>query len=313
VILATGGFEWDDVILEKHFPTQWVLRGSPRSNSGDGQRMAMRAGAAFDRMDQATIYPVSNTMYEGEVHAIPLNQLDFAHCILVDKDGKRFISEGDRNGITKALMARDDTGQPLNTPAWRIFDAQFAKQNPFNVRIAGWAPGKLRKARSIEALAEMIAVDPAALRATVDRFNGFVAAGKDSDFGRGESSLEKFLTGDPKRPERNGALGTIAKPPFYASPYYLGLLGTKGGPRTNERGQALRGDGSVIGGLYCAGAVMASFFGAAAFSSGTTLGPYLTWGYLCGINALRENRMDEPLSSTADQGSDAYVRADGAL
>ena len=74
--------------------------------------------------------------------------------------------------------------------------------------------------------------------------------------------------------------------------YYLGLLGTKGGPQTNERGQALRDDGSVIGGLYCAGGVMANFFGGNAFSSGTTLGPYLTWGYICGINALRENRTE---------------------
>jgi 3-oxosteroid 1-dehydrogenase len=289
-IIATGGFDWDEARLAQHYPTEWLLRGAPRTNTGDGQRMAEAVGAAFARMDQATIYPISNTTYEGQVHAIPLNQLDFAHCILVNRTGRRFVGEGDRNGIAKALAARDPrTGKPIHTPTWRIFDAQFAKANPFNVRVAGWVEGGLKRAPTIEDLARQIGLDPTALAETVARFNGFVHAGRDGDFGRGESSLEKFLTSDPKRPERNGALGAIARAPFYASPYYLGILGTKGGPKTNERGQVLRADGSVIGGLYAAGSAMANFFGAAAFSSGTTLGPYLAWGYVCGTNAVREN------------------------
>ena len=289
-IIATGGFDWDDARLAQHYPTEWLLRGAPRTNTGDGQRMAEAVGAAFGRMDQATIYPISNTTYEGRTHAIPLNQLDFAHCILVDRTGRRFVGEGDRNGIAKALAARDPgTGKPIHTPAWRIFDTAFAKANPFNVRVAGWVEGGLRRARTIEDLARQIGLDPTALAETVARFNTFVRAGRDTDFGRGESSLEKFLTADPKNPGKNGALGTIARPPFYASPYYLGILGTKGGPKTNERGQVLRADDSVIGGLYAAGSAMANFFGAAAFSSGTTLGPYLTWGYVCGTNALKEN------------------------
>lgn len=291
VVLATGGFEWDRALLERHFPTDWILLGSPRTNTGDGQRMAARAGAVLARMDQGTIYPVSTTTYEGQRHAFPNNQLDFAHCILVDRTGRRFASEGQRNDIARALVQRDpSTGRSVHAPAWRIFDAQFAAKNPFAVRLSTWGRGTLHKADSVEALARRIEVDPLGLDQTLARFNRFVRNGMDEDFHRGESSVERLHLRDSTRAEGNGALGTIEKPPFYATPYYLGLLGTKGGPRTNDRGQAIRADGTIIGGLYCAGSVMANFFGSAALASGSTLGPFLTWGYICGKSLLRENR-----------------------
>jgi 3-oxosteroid 1-dehydrogenase len=146
-----------------------------------------------------------------------------------------------------------------------------------------------RKAGSIAALAGQIGLDPAALAATVERFNGFARSGRDDDFHRGETAWEMFHTEDPTRPNRNGALGTIEKPPFYAAPYHRAILTTKGGPRTNERGQVLRPDGSVIGGLYCAGVAMANPIGSKAVGAGTTIGPCLTWGHICGLNLLREN------------------------
>jgi 3-oxosteroid 1-dehydrogenase len=290
-VLATGGFEWDRALLETHFPTDWILLGSPRTNTGDGQRMAAEVGAALAHMDQATIYPVATTTYEGRHSAFPSNQVDFAHCILVNRMAKRFTSEGSRNDIAQAMVARDPaTGRSVHAPAWRIFDAQFARKNPFAVRLSKWVPSKLHKADTIEALGRRIGLDPLALGETVARFNRFVRAGNDEDFHRGESSLERHTLDDPTRPQVKGALGTVEKPPFYATPYYLGLLGTKGGPRTNERGQALRADGTVIGGLYGAGSVMANFFGTAVVAAGSTLGPFLTWGYICGTNLLRENR-----------------------
>jgi 3-oxosteroid 1-dehydrogenase len=150
-------------------------------------------------------------------------------------------------------------------------------------------PSWFREADSLEALARLIDLDPASLAATVARFNGFARAGRDDDFRRGETAWEKFYTGDEARPNGNGALGTIEKPPFYAAPYHRGILTTKGGPRTNERGQVLREDGSVIGGLYCAGVAMANPIGTKAVGAGTTIGPCLTWGYICGVNLLREN------------------------
>ncbi|MFO0995287.1 MAG: FAD-dependent oxidoreductase [Alphaproteobacteria bacterium] len=291
VVLATGGFEWDPAMLSEHFPTDWILLGSPRTNTGDGHRMAARAGAVFAHMGEGTIYPVSATTYEGQRSAFPNTQFDRAHCILVDRTGRRFACEGQRNAVTAAISARDPaTGRSLHAPAWRIFDAQFAAKNPFALRLTRWVPGQLHTAATVEALARLIDVDPAGLRATVERFNRFAENGVDEDFHRGESAIERHAEDAAGSDTRNPSLGTIAKPPFHATPYYLGLLGTKGGPRTNARAQALRADGTVIAGLYCAGSIMANFFGTAAVASGSTLGPFMTWGYIAGQNLLRENQ-----------------------
>jgi len=289
VLLATGGFEWDEVRRARHFPGEPGLTGAPSSNTGDGHRMAEEVGAALAHMDQANIYTASVTTYEGKRQALPLNELYPPHGILVNRHGKRFLNEGDPN-LGVALDARDPaTGLPLHLPAWRIFDAQYAARNWYSMRIGRKEPGWFREEGSIEALARRIALDPATLAATVARFNGFVASGRDEDFHRGETVWEKFYTGDPARPDYNGALGTIERPPFYAAPYHRAILVTKGGPRTNERGQVLRQDGSIIGGLYCAGVAMANPIGSKAVGAGTTIGPCLTWGYICAKNLLREN------------------------
>ena len=289
VVLATGGFEWDEQRRSRHFPGETGLIGSPRTNTGDGHRMAEAVGARLARMDQANIYPVTNTIYEGKRHAKPLNELYKPHCILVDRRGTRFVNEGDPN-VGVVLDARDAaTGAPIHLPCWRIFDAQYAAGN----RVAMWLgrrdPGWFRKAGSLAELARLVGLDPVALAGTVERFNGFVRAGRDDDFRRGETAWEMFHTENAARPNRNGALGTIEKPPYYAAPYHRAILTTKGGPRTNERGQVLRHDGSVIGGLYCAGVAMANPIGTKAVGAGTTIGPCLTWGYICGKTLLREN------------------------
>jgi 3-oxosteroid 1-dehydrogenase len=289
VVLATGGFEWNDERRGKYFPGETGLIGSPRTNTGDGHRMAEAVGARLARMDQANIYAVTNTVYEGKRHAKPLNEAYKPHGILVNRHGRRFVNEGDPN-VGVVLDARDSaSGAPIHLPCWRIFDARYAAQNNVAMWLGRRDPHWFRKAGSVAELARLIDLDPAVLAATVERFNGFARAGRDEDFRRGETQWEMFHTADPTRPNRNGALATIEKPPFYAAPYHRAILTTKGGPRTNERGQVLRHDGSVIGGLYCAGVAMANPIGTKAVGAGTTIGPCLTWGYICGKSLLREN------------------------
>jgi 3-oxosteroid 1-dehydrogenase len=284
VVLATGGFEWNTDMLAQHFPGVVGLIGSPRTNTGDGHRMAAEAGAVLARMDQANIYPATVTTYEGERHAFPLNELAPAHCILVNRHGQRFVNEGNPNpGMT--LDARDANGLPVHLPAWRIFDAQFAARNPLAMWLGRRDPGWFRTAPTIPELAQAIGLNPDALTATIARFNRFVAGGKDEDFGRGETSWERLIV-----PSQGGNpfLGAIDKPPFFAAPCHRVILGTKGGPRTNARGQALRADGSVVAGLYCAGLAMANPIGTKAVGAGTTLGPCLTSGYICGLELANQ-------------------------
>ncbi|MBL8672666.1 MAG: FAD-dependent oxidoreductase [Alphaproteobacteria bacterium] len=289
VVLATGGFEWDQAMLDRHFPGPVESLATPRTNAGDGQRMAEEVGAALERMDQANVYPVTATVYEGQPHARPMSDVHPPHCILVNRHAKRFVSEGDPNlGI--AVDARDPaTGAPLNPPCWKIFDSRYASSRPVAMLFARRAPDWLHRADSIEALAASIGLDAAALRATVDRFNGFVRQGRDEDFRRGESVWERFYSSDPARPEVNGALGTIEMPPYYATPFHRAILGTKGGPRTNARMQVLRADGSIVAGLWCAGVAMANPIGTKAVGPGTTIGPTLTYGFIAGEAILRGN------------------------
>jgi 3-oxosteroid 1-dehydrogenase len=289
VVIATGGFEWNDALREKHFPGGGTLIASPRTNTGDGQLMAEAVGAHLDHMGEANIFPVVPTVYEGKRHAFPLTEIYHPHCILVGPDGRRFVNEGDPNvGVT--LNERDPaTGRMKHLPAWKVFDRNFTYANAMGMRMWKRDGVDLKTARTIEALAVLIDVDPKVLAATVLRFNGFVDKGRDEDFHRGETVWERYYTKDARHAERNGALGRIDRPPFYATRYHHGLIVTKGGPRTSPDGEVLRSDGSRIGGLYAAGMAAASPIGTKAIGAGTTIGPCLTSGYIAGRALMREN------------------------
>lgn len=280
VVLATGGFDWNARLMARHF-ADLQLGGAPRSNTGDGQVMAAEAGALLEHMDQANIAPATYTTYEGHRHAQPLYETYAPHCILVNREGQRFVSEGSP-ALGEAIDARGPDGKPVHLPAWRIFDARYARNNTLAMHFGGKEPGFIRRAATLAALAREIGLDPGVLAATVERFNGWSTEGVDRDFHRGETAWERYYTKDK-------ALGTVAEPPFFAAPFLYVSLGTKGGPRTNRHGEVLRPDRSVIGGLYCAGIAMASPIGTRAVGAGTTIGPCLTFGYIAGKAIARRN------------------------
>lgn len=278
VVLATGGFDWAPDYMPQHFPGIEII-GAPRTNTGDGQRMAAEVGAELAHMDQANIAPASFTQYEGHRHAQPLYESYAPHCILVNREGKRFVSEGSA-ALGAAIDERGPDGKPRHIPAWRIFDSRYV--NRLSAMYAAKDPGFVRTAETIEALAAKIGLDPRALKATVDRFNGWSKEGVERDFRRGETAWERHYTKDR-------ALATVEAPPFHAAPFLYASVGTKGGPRTNRRCEVLRPDKSVIGGLYCAGIAMASPIGTKAVGAGTTIGPCLTFGYIAGKAIARRN------------------------
>lgn len=284
VLLATGGFEWDEEMRNQHFPGPTERLGSPRTNTGDGQKMAVAAGAALDRMDQANIYPCLPTTYEGRPSGLPMTFQAEKHAILVNRHGRRFISENDFN-VGEAIDARDpETGEPTQLPVWLIADQRFLLQSlPFRW-YARQEKRWVRKAPTLRSLAEEIGVPSDALEATVARFNGFCEAGRDEDFRRGESNWDKYKSHASKV-----VLYPIEEAPFVAISINRSILGTKGGARTNARGQVLRPDGSTITGLYAAGLAMANPFGTRAIGPGTTLGPNMTWGFICAETVLAQN------------------------
>lgn len=275
VVLATGGFEWDEALRQTHFPGPLDRLGSPRSNEGDGQRMAQRVGARLDRMDQANVYPTLPTIYEGKPHGLPFPFQAFAHAIVVDRHGRRFSSESDYN-IGEHLDRRNEDGSPVHLPAYVIADARFMKHSfPFRW-FARKQPGWISSTATLAELAVRLGLPAQSLQETVSRFNAFCVQGKDLDFARGESVWERFQAGGTVK------WGRIEQGPFFGMSINRSILGTKGGARTDASGRVLRNDGDVIEGLYCAGNAMANPIGTRAVGAGTTIGPCMTWGFICG-------------------------------
>lgn len=142
--------------------------------------------------------------------------------------------------------------------------------------------GYIRRAASLRELAAQAGIDPDGLVETVERFNEFARAGKDLDYKRGDSEYDRSYADPSVKP--NSSLAPIEKPPFYSVHVYPGDLGTKGGLVTNECAQVLRGDESVIDGLYAAGNTSAAVMGNTYPGGGGTLGPAMTFGYIAGLH-----------------------------
>ena len=132
------------------------------------------------------------------------------------------------------------------------------------------------KADTLAELAAKLDMDPARLKATIQRFNGFARAGVDGDFGRGNSAYDRYY-GDPTV-HPNPCLGPLEKGPFTAFRVVIGDLGTKGGVVTDAEARALREDGTVIEGLYSAGNNSASVMGRTYPGPGSTIGPAVVFG-----------------------------------
>jgi 3-oxosteroid 1-dehydrogenase len=284
VVIATGGFEWDAALLARHFPGHVDYLGSPPSNEGDGHRMAEAAGAALAHMDQATLTPSIPTRHQGRLMARPVPFHTEPNAIIVNRHARRFANEL-RFNIGESMDERDADGQPLHLPCWVVSDARFLERLP----PARWSmrddPGWMKQAGSIAELARLIGLDPAALEATVARYNAACAAQRDEEFGR-PSAAQAAATGDRRR---RGGLEAIERAPFLAMPFNRSILGTKGGPRTNDHAEVLRPDGSVIAGLFAAGASSANPLGTRGVGTGTTIGPYMAWGHVAGRRLAARN------------------------
>ena len=292
VVLACGGYEWNDQFRKQFLPGPIAHHCSPPFNEGDGLAMAAEMGADLGNMSEAWVYPgalVPGEEHEGHpVSRWVIGERSLPHSILVNRRGLRFVNEGvNYNDISKALHHFDpQTYEFCNLPCWAIMDSQFRATYPILTVMPGdpdtdW----LDSDATLDGLAKKIGVDPQGLAATVSRWNELARDGKDRDFGRGESFYERWL-GDPDAPHPN--LGAIERPPYYALPISAHSAGTKGGPRTNARGQVLNVRGEAIAGLYAAGNTMAGVSGPGYYGGGGTIGLAMTWGYICGINAAQE-------------------------
>jgi 3-oxosteroid 1-dehydrogenase len=290
VVLAAGGFEHDSGLTARLLGGPSDLALSPPTSRGDGLRLAAQAGAELAHLGEGWRWPA--VQVPGEIwddpDATPQPRMvtlerTLPHVLWVNQMGRRFVNEASHNCALALSELDPGTLRPRNLPAWALGDAQFRRGWPVAGVASGQpAPAWLIEADSLPELADKAGIDSAALAETVARFNRFAVHARDEDFHRGGSIFERS-SGDCLA--RHPNLGTIEEPPFFALPLRSGLIGTKGGPRTDDHARVLGWDEAPIPGLLAAGNTMAAVFGPGMIANGLTLGTALTWGWLAGCTA----------------------------
>ena len=244
VVLADGGFQADLEALAKHITKrpERIRQRNTATGRGDGARMAEAAGAALVGLDKFYGHVLSRDVMTNE-GLWPYPQVDVicASAIAVDGAARRFTDEGIGGiWITNAIAHLDD---PLSATAifdatvWeRARDTDLVPPNPSLVE----AGGTVHEAGSIEALAALAGLDPAALAATVSEFNEAVRTG----------TLDRL---SPPRREGGYDPVPIETAPFRAIPLAAGITVTMGGVAIDGSARVLRPDDVPIPGLYAAG------------------------------------------------------------
>ena len=294
VVIATGGFARDWERLREAYPH--MRRGGehftpvPESNTGDGIRLAEKAGGRFEVAFASTSawMPVSKVSYgNGREVAFP-HLLDRYKpgVIAVTRDGKRFTNESESYHDVGAAMIEACDGK-AETAAWLICDHPtirkyglgYAKPAPVPVSLFT-RNGYLQSGRTLAELASAAGIDAAALEETVADYNRTAVHGEDPAFHRGSTSFNRYLADPEHKP--NPCVGPILKGPFYACKIIMGDLGTFDGLTTTVDGQVIDRGGSPIPGLYAVGNDRASIMGGNYPGAGITLGPAMTFGYITG-------------------------------
>ena len=166
------------------------------------------------------------------------------------------------------------TGDATNGggPIWAIFDSDAVKRENWSVTPphVDIAAGFFFSADTIAELAGSIAnkyqrrpIPAGVLQDTVTRYNAFVDAGKDPDFGKPAPKYK------------------IQTPPFYAGWATPVIHDTRAGLRINAGCQVVDFNGNVIPGLYCGGESAGGF-------SQHGLARCITQGRIAGRNAAAE-------------------------
>jgi 3-oxosteroid 1-dehydrogenase len=293
VLVNAGGFSNNMAMRKEFLPDPQTTTEYYLGNAGDtGEvlRMVMDLGAATDQMEEA--YWVVSSKLPNGLSASHTFDLSKPYSILVDSSGVRYANEAQPfMDLGQAMFQRHK--QVPAVPSWAILESRHRERYSWGMALPGATPedwftqGYMQRADTIEDLAVACGLDPLALRATVDRFNRFAAAGKDEDFARGESPFQR-MGGDPTIAP-NPSLGPIAKPPFYAAKIYVGDVGTCGGLVTDADARVLRDNGAPIPGLYACGNSAANCMGRTYVGPGSTLGQTYIFGYRAAHHALRIN------------------------
>jgi 3-oxo-5alpha-steroid 4-dehydrogenase len=261
VIIAAGGFVMNPDMVAAYTPKlaekvrgrkrtrEPLLLGNP-NDDGLGIRLGVSAGGATRDMNHyfmtAPAYPPS-ILLTG---------------IIVNKLGQRFVAEDSYHSRTSSFVM----DQP-DSAAFLIVDEAHLERPKFPLvpLIDGW--------ETVTEMEDALGIPEGNLTATLKRYNEHAARGEDPDFHK----QPKFLAPQDKGPW--GAFDLSLGKAMYAG-------FTMGGLTTSVDAQVLRADGSVVAGLYAAGACASNIaLDGKNYATGTQLGEGSFFGRRAGAHA----------------------------
>lgn len=295
VILASGGYGANPSMV-KEYDNYWgddltdhTLTTNVGTNTGDGIIMAQEIGASTVGLDVVQLMPSSSpikgTMTDGIWG-------DASQQIWVDGEGNRFVNEyAERDVLAKASLALDNG----------IFYIIYAgKTTNDNGELTGATTEDALFGTSVQSmidnghvwygstLAELVENSKTsaggatpnfteeALRETIEKYNSYVAAQKDDDFGK------EVLAGaiDLEAIENDPSVGIVI------SPRKASIHHTMGGVEINTSAEVLDTEGNVISGLWAAGEVTGGIH-AGNRLGGNAVADIFTFGHIAGASASK--------------------------
>jgi len=207
--------------------------------------------------------------------------------VLLDKAGQRFMNEYhpylQDTGHRPLHLFDPETQDYPRIPCFLICDENGRKLYPLgrptsndkdlrydwsNDNLKEVENGILKRAGSLDELARTLGLEPAALAASVARWNELCAGGGDDDFGRPPGTMVRIDT-----------------PPFYGAPVWPVVSNTQGGPVHDARQRIIDVFGDPIARLYSAGE-LGSAYGHLYMSGGNISECFIT-GRIAGREVAR--------------------------
>ncbi len=290
VVLACGGYEFDEELKRDHLRAYPVhFYGNP-GNTGDGVRMAQDVGASLWHMNQMVGRAIGRFRLPDGTDMGFIIGIGPPGYVITDRHGNRFADEEPQaallHGFYYELLAFDHRrGEYPRIPCYWFFDERRRRAGPLTyphigavgVGLYDWSEdnareieaGWVHRGASVEEAAAAAGVlDPARAAASVSAYNDGCRTGSDP-FGRPPASLVP-----------------LDSPPYYCVPLWPGGSNTSGGPRRDERSRVLDVFGAAIPGLYAAGE-LGQAVGLRYPADGSNLSEAMCFGQIAGEEAAR--------------------------
>lgn len=269
VVLASGGFSNDVKMRAIHEPrlTDEFTSTNHEGATGEALREALKHKAMDVHMDWIQLGPWTSPDEPGFGYTPQFCERLVGWGLMVDPEtGKRFVKEtGDRKERADKMIELGHVTLVIgDKPAT---DSQVAPR----IMEGGLEKGVILEFQTLEELAAEFSIPEAEFLAEVERWNGFVAAGKDDDFG------DLILKGATP----------IETPPFYAAKLWPKVHHTMGGLVTNLQAQVIDQDYNPIPGLYAAGEIAGGTHGAVRLGS-CAITDCVVFGRIAGQEVAKE-------------------------